>query len=325
MLAEIQKMINKNIMELAEAASNLMESCGLCPRNCRCNRNAGESGYCGIGKTAKLCKELVHYTEEPELVPTFSVYFAGCNMRCGYCSNAAMLVPDNTGEPVDHKALAARIDKAAASGAKTIFFLGGEPGCSLYDVLLTLANVASPAPVVWNSNMYISAPAFKLILQMADVFLADIKFGNNTCALDLADTPAYLENVHRNIVAASNMGKRVIIRHLPLAGHFDCCTLPVLEWVAANCPDAPVGIIPLIPPDDLSLKPPPPEQNALLDNTMARLGLRKINYTLNNELPKIEAKTRTVESVMLIRPDGSIVVQDTSAEIFHLLNKLSLK
>jgi putative pyruvate formate lyase activating enzyme len=27
-------------------------------------------------------------------------------------------------------------------------------------------------------------------------------------------------------------GKRVLVRHLLMPGHFDCCTRPVLEWLA---------------------------------------------------------------------------------------------
>jgi putative pyruvate formate lyase activating enzyme len=27
-------------------------------------------------------------------------------------------------------------------------------------------------------------------------------------------------------------GKRVIVRHLLMPGHYDCCTVPVLQWLA---------------------------------------------------------------------------------------------
>lgn len=316
-------MINKNIIKLAKKATDLMSSCSICPRNCGCDRNSGEVGFCGVGQVSKLCKELVHYTEEPELVPTYSIYFSGCNMRCEYCSNAVMLFPDKVGEAIDHSALADRADRALKSGSRTIFFLGGEPACSLRDVILTLANIQSPAPVVWNSNMYIAPEAFELVLQISDVFLADLKFGCEKCALELAKTPAYLENVQRNIKIAHDAGKRIIIRHLPLSGHFDCCTKPVLEWIAANCPDAPVGILPLMPPNNTTLKPPRKNECDKIKSEVQRLGLSEIDYVISNTLPNVEATTRTVESALHIRRDGSIAVQDTSGEILDILNKLS--
>lgn len=318
-------MINKSIIELSEKAAGLMSSCSICPRNCGCDRNSGETGFCGVGQVSRLCKELVHYTEEPELVPTYSIYFAGCNMRCRYCSNAVMLNPDKIGETIDHAALAARTDRALKNGSKTIFFLGGEPACSLRDVLLVLANIQSPAPVVWNSNMYISPAAFELVMEISDVFLADLKFGCDKCAMELAETPAYLENVRRNIKTAYDSGKRIIIRHLPLSGHFDCCTRPVLEWIAANCPDAPIGILPLMPPSDSRLKAPAPNEYNKIKAEVRHLGLSQIDYLISNTLPKVGAATRTVESALHIRRDGSIAVQDTPDEILNILNKLSGK
>ena len=316
-------MINESIIELSKKADDLMSSCSICPRNCGCDRNSGEVGFCGVGQTSKLCKELVHYTEEPELVPTYSIYFSGCNMRCEYCSNAVMLFPDKIGEAIDHSALASRIDNAVNNGSKTIFFLGGEPACSLRDIILILANVQSPAPVVWNSNMYISPEAFELVMQISDVFLADLKFGCEKCAMELAKTPAYLENVQRNIKAAYDSGKRIIIRHLPLAGHFECCTKSVLEWIATNCPDAPVSILPLMPPANTKLKAPGQNERIKIKSKIQQLGLSEMDYVIDNTLPNVGVKTRTVESALHIRRDGSIAVQDTSSEILDILNKLS--
>ncbi|MFA7231969.1 MAG: radical SAM protein [Victivallaceae bacterium] len=315
-------MVNENLIKLAELVKKMMTSCRLCPRNCKVNRNAGETGFCGIGQVSKLCKELVHYAEEPGLVPTYSVYFAGCNMRCEYCSNFIMLNPAHVGESVEHSALAARVDHALLNGSKTIFFLGGEPACSLRDVILTMAYIKSTAPVVWNSNMYISPEAFELVLQISDIFLADIKFGCDKCAIQLANTPEYLKNVRRNIILANNAGKPVIIRHLALAGHVECCTRPVLEWVAANCPEFPVSILELMPTENTSLQSPSSHENELINAELNRLGLKKIHYTINHELPRVNIKTRTVESILHIRRDGSIAVQDTTGEIIDMLNKI---
>jgi putative pyruvate formate lyase activating enzyme len=316
-------MSNNKILKLAENVKMLMNSCSLCPRNCGANRNLGEIGFCGVRQHSTLCKELVHYAEEPELVPTYSSYFSGCNMRCQYCSNAIMLLPDEIGEKIDHAALATRIDHALDNGAKTIFFLGGEPTCCLYDIMLVVANIRSYAPVVWNSNMYIAPEAFELVLQIADVFLADIKFGCEQCAWKLAETPVYLETVQNNIKMAYAAGKRVIIRHLPLAGHLDCCTMPVLEWIATNCPDAPVGILPLMPPSSTKLKPPQPMESDKIKVAIKRLGLVEIDYVISNELPKVGGDTRSVESMLHIRRDGSILVQDTTVEMLNIFNKLS--
>ncbi|MDK2384556.1 MAG: pyruvate formate lyase-activating protein, partial [Candidatus Korarchaeota archaeon] len=47
--------------------------------------------------------------------------------------------------------------------------------------------------------------------------------------------PRYLEAVTRNLRVAAEHGD-MIIRHLVLPGHLECCTKPVLRWIAHNLP-----------------------------------------------------------------------------------------
>ncbi len=48
--------------------------------------------------------------------------------------------------------------------------------------------------------------------------------------------------VERNHKLAGEQGD-VIVRHLVLPGHFDCCTEPVLNWLAENLPDARINVM----------------------------------------------------------------------------------
>ena len=48
----------------------------------------------------------------------------------------------------------------------------------------------------------------------------------------------------------------MIIRHLVLPGHVDCCTKPVLEWIAENCPRALVNIMDQYRPEHLVARYP---------------------------------------------------------------------
>ena len=66
---------------------------------------------------------------------------------------------------------------------------------------------------------------------MFDVWLADFKFGNDACALRLAKVPDYTSSVRENLLWADRHSE-LIVRHLLMPGHIECCWRPVAEWLA---------------------------------------------------------------------------------------------
>ncbi len=54
----------------------------------RADRTNGEKGFCRAGKEPLLFGAHLHYGEEPELVPSGTLFMSGCTMRCVYCQNA---------------------------------------------------------------------------------------------------------------------------------------------------------------------------------------------------------------------------------------------
>ena len=41
------------------------EACTLCPRQCKADRAAGQTGFCGAGRTLKAARAALHFWEEP--------------------------------------------------------------------------------------------------------------------------------------------------------------------------------------------------------------------------------------------------------------------
>ena len=70
------------------------------------------------------------------------------------------------------------------------------------------------------------------------------------CAIDLARTPHYWETVTRNIALLDEWGEDFTIRHLIMPNHVECCTYPVLEWIAERVPAAPVNVMAQFHPDN---------------------------------------------------------------------------
>ena len=91
-------------------------------------------------------------------------------------------------------------------------------------------------PTLWNSNFFMSEKTMKILDGVVDVYLSDFKYGNDSCARRLTKVKKYWDVVTRNHIIAVKQGE-VTIRHLVLPNHIECCSFPILEWVAKNIKD----------------------------------------------------------------------------------------
>jgi putative pyruvate formate lyase activating enzyme len=211
----------------------MLHSCRFCERRCGANRKKGEKGVCGVGESSRMASEFMHHGEEPELVPSYTIFFNGCTFKCVFCQNWDISQFPEDGVEVSASALAKLVDSARGEGARNVNWVGGEPTPNLHTILKTLTKLKTNIPSVWNSNMYMSLEAMKLLFGTQDIYLTDFKYGNDACALRLSKIPRYFEVVSRNH-RLSFADSELIIRHLVLPNHLECCTKPVLRWIAEN-------------------------------------------------------------------------------------------
>ncbi len=220
-----------------ELVKRMNLNCELCERRCRVNKEEGEKGYCDVTEP-KISSEFLHMGEEPELVPSHTVFFAGCNFRCIFCQNYE-ISQLNQGRYVPVEKIAKKLD---SSRGKNVNWVGGDPTPSLSYVLQVLQKMNNPLPQIWNSNLYLSEKSMKILSQLMDVYLTDFKYGNDSCAKELSDVDDYTLVVRRNHLIAEKTGD-LIIRHLVLPGHLECCTKPILRWIDSNLDDPKVNIM----------------------------------------------------------------------------------
>lgn len=242
----------------AARAHAALKACRLCPRDCGVDRHAGPQGaLCGLGSEGLVYKELLSHGEEALLCPTWLLDLGGCSMRCRFCSEWAHVVrPDaRPAVPLDPAWFAATLHRRAAQGARTISFVGGDPTVSLYAILRALAAVPAEAllPIVWNCNGLIGEVAFAELEPLVDCWSIDLKFASERCAerLTLSDETHYrthletsLDRIHGAISPAGELPlPKLLIRHLLLPGHRQCCTLPLIERLAERWPRATVNLM----------------------------------------------------------------------------------
>jgi putative pyruvate formate lyase activating enzyme len=218
-----------------------------------------------------------------------TIFFTSCNMRCSFCQNGDISTDKDNGIPITPSALAFMAWQLRMEGCHNVNWVGGEPTIHLHTIVEAinlLDSFTSPdprqleyiqsvksdgsyfdswkinsehafyqgqfnCPQLWNSNFFMSQEAMNILRNIIDVWLPDFKFGPGKCALDISRTPWYWETVTSNIKLVHEWGENMVIRHLIMPNHIECCTKPVLEWIAKNMPEVPLNIMDQYHPDNL--------------------------------------------------------------------------
>ncbi len=224
----------KSYFDLKIVITNkIMQHCHLCNRRCGVNRSTGALGYCKCGDTMAVSSIFAHVGEEPELVPSGTIFTLGCTIRCRHCQNWTISQWIEPGSMCKPRNMAVAVERLRSSGCRNVNLVGGEPTPWLPQWLKTFKHVSVNVPIVWNSNGYYSTEAASLLAGFADVYLLDFKYGPAGCAERISDAPDYWGVCTRNHLEAKKHGE-LIIRVLVLPNHLECCTKPTLKWIAEN-------------------------------------------------------------------------------------------
>ena len=215
-------------------------NCKLCPRVCGIDRTQGKLGYCKAPATALVSKSMLHPWEEPVLSPngkSGAIFFGGCNLGCTYCQNYA-ISRTPCGIEMDGIALRGEMEKLIAQGAENIDLVSPTP--YLPTVLEALAEDL-PVPVVYNTGGYERTEAIQALKGKVDIYLPDLKYGDNALAKALSAANDYFDvataairemaaQVGAPVFQGDRLIKGVVIRHLILPGQIEN-SLKVLDWI----------------------------------------------------------------------------------------------
>lgn len=214
-----------------EIARRVMSNCVFCERRCGVNRNLGERGYCRGGREFSVSSSFPHLGEEPELVPSGTVFTCGCTITCIHCQNWSISQWRENGRATNPERMANIVESLRKRGCRNLNMVGGDPTPNTYLWLDTFRHVEKSIATVWNSNSYYSNETAELLAGFIDLYLLDFKYGNTKCAREISNAPNYWEAATRNHLMANRFGE-LIIRVLVLPGHNECCTKPILNWIA---------------------------------------------------------------------------------------------
>lgn len=217
--------------------------CGLCPRQCGVDRTASERGFCGGGDKATVAKTMLHHWEEPVLAGSGgsgAIFFGGCTLGCRYCQNRAISASP-MGVEMDAKALRSAMESLIAQGADNIDLV--TPTHYLPTVAEALEQKLK-VPVIYNCGGYERAGILRALEGKVDIYLPDLKYGDNALAARLSGAGDYVQYATAAIremfrqtgpvrFDGARMVRGVLIRHLVLPGQVES-SLKVLDWIGEN-------------------------------------------------------------------------------------------
>jgi putative pyruvate formate lyase activating enzyme len=312
-----------------ELAERMLGECRLCEHQCGVDRRGGEAGICGVGTNSRYFFEQIIWGEEAPLNPSHEVFFSGCNMRCKFCYSWETILDPGRGMPVLPEEFGRLIGRRRREGALNVNLIGGEPTVHLPSILRSLGFIDSPTAVVWNSNFLMSQHTVRLLNGIVDLYVGDFRFGNDACAQAVAGTDGYFEAAARNFRLAAGTGD-VIVRHLVLPGHVDCCLRPIAEWMAENLPETPFNLMFQYMPFYEALNDPmlcrslTPQEECDARRLVLSLGLNisRWNRPLPQGTERREVGSGEISTTIIVRPDGRVAVMHLHSQLMNLARAL---
>ncbi len=234
--------------------NNILSACEYCENECKTNRSEGKVGKCGVNDEAHISSAFIHMGEESPIVPSGTIFFYGCTMECQFCQNWDISHEFNLerfkGRGTSAVQLANMFYSLVKQNARNINFVGGEPTPNLHIIFESLLIAQVNVPMLWNSNMYLTETSMKIISDIFDIWLPDMKYSNNECGNKYSKAPKYWDALKRNMKMIEERGSgEYIIRHLVMPNHTKCCSIPILDWVNEHLKTPLINIMAQYHPD----------------------------------------------------------------------------
>ncbi len=219
------------LKEKIEKAHAVLNDCRLCPRDCKVNRLAAETGICRTGEKASVSSFNPHFGEETPLVGTKgsgTIFFTHCNLLCSFCQNYD-ISHEGYGEEVSDTQLAEIMLSLQNTGCHNINFV--TPTHVVPQILSALEkaiDMGLSVPLVYNSGGYDKPSTLKLLDGVFDIYMPDFKFWSPDVAQKTCQAADYPQTARRALIEmhrqvgdlttdASGIAMRgLLVRHLVL-------------------------------------------------------------------------------------------------------------
>ena len=186
-----------------EQLERLLERCTVCPRDCLNNRLNDEIAACYSGRLPIVSSYTAHFGEEPPLVGARgagNIFFGNCNLRCVYCQNyqISQTHKEQIKNQVTHERLAEMMLELQSRGCHNINFVSPTHFApQMARSILIAAEHGLEVPIVYNTNAYDSVEVLRLLDNVVDIYLPDLKYASDDAGYQYSKVPGYKEHSRR--------------------------------------------------------------------------------------------------------------------------------
>ena len=229
-----------------------LNSCTICPHNCKVNRNNGQIGRCRSGNKVKIALASVHNYEEPCISGkngSGTIFFSNCNLSCIYCQNYK-ISQLGKGYELSVEELANIMLEQQEKGVNNINLV--TPTMYAYQIIEAIKIARKNGlniPIVYNTNGYENVKTIQDLNGYVDVYLPDLKYYSNELSKKYSKkvdnyfkyATEAIKEMYKQVgcpVFDENgiIQKGLIIRHLVLPNHLQN-SKHVLKWIKENMPE----------------------------------------------------------------------------------------
>jgi putative pyruvate formate lyase activating enzyme len=242
----IERLTIHDLYDRAEELWERLDHCILCPRECRARRTCGRYGVCRSTDALTITSAGPHFGEEPPLVGwggSGTIFLTSCNLKCAFCQNYE-ISQLRMGHPVSISDLATIMLNLQQRGCHNINLV--TPTHFTPHIVKAIAIAAERGlslPIVYNCGGYESVKTLKLLRDIIDIYMPDIKYSDNLLARKYSGAPNYWDIVQAAVremqeqvgdlrLTSNGIAFRgLIIRHLVLPNEI-AGSRAVLDFIA---------------------------------------------------------------------------------------------
>jgi len=185
-----------------DQALSRLTHCELCPRECGVDRTKGEKGFCRTGRYAVVSSYNPHFGEESPLVGTGgsgTIFFTHCNLLCIFCQNYE-ISHQGMGDEVGPQILGRMMVQLQNWGCHNVNFVTPSHVVpQILEALPVAIELGLRVPLVYNTGGYDKVETLRLLEDVFDIYMPDIKFMDPQVAKRFCKAPDYPEVVREAV------------------------------------------------------------------------------------------------------------------------------
>lgn len=170
----------------------------ICPHHCKVDRTNNERGFCQAGKDMVIDGYGSHYGEEDVFVGiggSGTIFLSYCTLQCVFCQNYEISQYGDGYEisPIDLAQIMLSLQK---KGCHNINLVSPSHYVSqIVESIHLAAKGGLSLPIIYNTGGYDDINTLKLLDGIIDIYMPDIKFGDNIKAKKYVNSVRYFDIV----------------------------------------------------------------------------------------------------------------------------------